>query len=99
MRLAAPTPLALPCAPDAEERTQRFDRDPGWEGVNNRLAGPITLKQDFGYSKDRRQVGGLIADAAEPAYYAKKLRPRTFDDPLTASGTLVCSGQRSHVLL
>ena len=34
-------------------KTETFDRDPGWLGVNNRSAtqrDPITIRQDFGYS-------------------------------------------------
>jgi hypothetical protein len=88
----------------AEERTQHFDRDPGWDGHNNRLAQPRTIKQDFGYSKTRHtgapgEVGGFITPAAEPACYARKIRPATFDDALTASGTLACTGRNFHVLV
>ena len=64
----------------AEERTEHFDRDPGWEGHNNRLpVSPRTIRQDFGYSKTSHaaepagRIGGFITAAAEPAYYAKKL--------------------------
>jgi hypothetical protein len=95
----------LPVVPlVAEERSQRFDRDPDWDGHNNRLAQPRTIKQDFGYSKTRHtgalgEVGGFITPAAERAYFARKLRPATFDDTLTASGTLACTGQNFHVLV
>jgi WD40 repeat protein len=91
----------------AEERTQNFDRDPGWEGRNNRpaKAEPRTIVQRFGFVKTARaggipgELGGFISPAAEPAYYAKKLPTSSFDDSLTASGTLLCSGQPFHVLL
>jgi hypothetical protein len=88
----------------AEERTQRFDRDPGWDGHNNRRAGPRTIKQDFGYSKTRHtgaagEVGGFISPAAEPAYYARAITTATLDDTLTASGTLACTGRTFHVLV
>jgi hypothetical protein len=88
----------------AEERTQHFDRDPGWDGLNNRLAEPRTIKQDFGYSKTRHtgtpgEVGGFITPAAEPAFYARKLSPATFNDALSASGTLACTGDNFHVLV
>jgi len=50
----------------AEERTEHFDRDPGWEGHNNRLAvSPRTIRQDFGYSQTSHaggqagEVGGI----------------------------------------
>src|SRR5262245_8933928 len=92
----------------AEERTERFDADPGWEGRNNRAAVPAkrTVRQDFGYSPATAhaggrpgEVGGFITPAAEPAYYARKIGRKTFDDPLAASGTLLCRGRQFHVLL
>src|SRR5947208_7964192 len=87
----------------AEERTEHFDRDPGWEGHNNRLAvSPRTIRQDFGYGKSSHasgpagEIGGFITAAAEPAYYAKKLPVKTFHDGMSASGTLVCHGRPWH---
>ncbi|MBI1918656.1 MAG: hypothetical protein HYS12_28515, partial [Planctomycetes bacterium] len=93
------------CPLAAAERTERFDKDPGWEGHNNRAAQPRTVRQDFGYSRTAHaggkagEVGGFISPAAEPAYYAKKVARRTFDDPLTASGTFACTGRKFHVLV
>ena len=77
-------------AQQAELRTERFDRDPGWDGRNNRSATPEArpIRQDFGYSPAARAVGGHVSPAAEPAYYAKTLPAATLDDPLSASGTL-----------
>src|SRR4051812_10944970 len=81
-----------PVAGDAE-RTERFDRDPGWEGRNHRSTrfAPRTVRQDFGYSPTRHaggrapgEIGGLICPAAEPAYYARVIPSRTFDDRLSA---------------
>jgi hypothetical protein len=91
----------------AAERTERFDRDPGWEGRNNRATAPAprTVRQDFGYSPTAHaggrpgELGGFITPAAEPAYYAKKIPARTFADPLTASGSLACTGRQFHVLI
>lgn len=91
----------------AEERTERFDRDPGWEGRNNRAAAPPprTIRQDFGYSPTAHagraagEMGGFITPAAEPAYYARKIPTRTLQDPLTASGTLACTGRQFNVLI
>lgn len=82
----------------AEERLERFDRDPGWDGNNNRADSPKprTVRQDFGYSRTAHvggrpgEVGGFITPAAEPAYYAKRLAARTFSDPMSASGRLLC---------
>src|SRR5690349_13129100 len=76
-------------------KTETFDRDPDWEGFNNRIT-PKELKgvvQDFGYSettrasKARGEIGGQITRAAEPAYYADKIGSKTLDDKLSASGT------------
>src|SRR5438132_5720483 len=91
----------------AEERTEHFDKDPGWEGKNNRAATPDkrTVRQDFGYSRTANaggkagEIGGYISPAAETAYYAKKLDAKSFDDVLTASGKLLCRGKDFHVLV
>jgi hypothetical protein len=98
---------ALLSAATAEERTERFDKDPGWDGYNHRSTNsePRTIKQDFGYSKTANtggaagEVGGFIFAAAEPAYYAKKIETRTFSDSLSASGTLACDGRPFHALI
>ncbi len=97
--------LASPAA--AEERTERFDKDPGWDGSNNRptKSEPRTIKQDFGYSKTANagraagEIGGFLSAAAEPAYYAKKIPSKTFADPLSVSGTLACDGRPFHALI
>ncbi len=91
----------------AQERFESFDRDPGWEAHNNRAVEPAprTVRQDFGYSATSHaggaagEIGGYIAAAAEPAYYALKIPASTFDQPLTASGTLACGERPFHVLL
>jgi len=91
----------------AEERSEHFDREPGWEGRNNRATAfsPRNVRQDFGYSNTSHaggkpgELGGFITAAAEPAYYARKLPAKTFDDVLTASGTLACTGRQFHVLI
>jgi hypothetical protein len=77
-------------------KTETFDKDPGWEGHNNRIVperAPI-VTQDFGYSKTHfarkaaGELGGKITRAAEPAYYAARIGPVTLEDKLSASGTL-----------
>jgi hypothetical protein len=91
----------------AEERTERFDRDRGWDGHNNRAdrPRPRVVRQDFGYSRTAHtggragEVGGFISPAAEPAYYAKKIPAAGLDTLLSASGTLACTGRRFHVLV
>src|SRR5262245_4980607 len=96
------TALAL-----AKERTEFFDKDPGWDGHNNRYAIPekSNVRQDFGYSRTNHaggqvgEIGGFITAAAEPAYYAKRIDPKTFKDPLSASGRLNCQGKQFHVLI
>ena len=92
----------------AEERTEHFDADPGWDDHQNRTGVPKTrtIGQDFGYSathhaggKAAGEMGGFITPAAEPAYYAKPIAPQTFNDTLSASGTLACTGGRFHALI
>ncbi len=92
----------------AGERTERFDKDPGWDGVNNRSTEqkPRMVKQDFGYSAttanaggQKGEIGGLITAAAEQAWYAKKIDSKTFNDSLSASGRLICNGRQFHTLI
>src|SRR6478672_118561 len=99
--------LVLAGVASADERTEHFDKDPGWDGHNNRATTPEkrTVRQDFGYSRTNHaggavgEVGGLIAPAAEPAYYARKIEPKTFADTLSASGKLVCTTRANHLLI
>jgi hypothetical protein len=97
---AAPAP--------AEEKQESFDRDPGWEGHQNRLGGTRTeeIRQDFGFSPDTHnaggrpgEVGGLIQPAAEPAYYAKPFPAATLSDGFEASGTLLVEKGKGHFLV
>lgn len=92
----------------AEERHQSFDLDPNWDGFNNRAKTPEpqVIRQDFGYSKTNHaggerpgELGGHISPAAEPAYYAKEIKPASFNDRLTASGKLNSTNRHFHVLL
>lgn len=90
-------------------KTESFDRDPGWEGVNNRSAQqrePIMIRQDFGYSATRKaggkadgEIGGFITPAGEAAFYGKAIDATDFEKPLTASGTLSIGAGGTHLLL
>ena len=80
----------------ANLKTEHFDHDPGWEGFNNRMTPTTapTVTQDFGYSATSfasktlsGEIGGVVTRAAEPAWCAAKIAPRTLDDKLSASGT------------
>ena len=79
------------------QKTEHFDRDPAWDGHNNRMrtrVAPAKIRQDFGYSPTSHaggkpgEIGGFITPAAEPAYFATAIPDRTLDTPLTASGKL-----------
>jgi WD40 repeat protein len=91
----------------AAERTENFDRDPKWDGHNNRAEKPEprTIRQDFGFSPTAHaggtagEIGGLITPSAEAAYYARKIPEKTFADPLSASGTLACTDGAFHLLI
>src|SRR6187549_3662303 len=77
-------------------KSEHFDRDPGWEGHNNRVVpkDKQMVKQDFGYSathiagKAAGEIGGSVQRSTTPASYAVTLAPyQTLEDKLTASGT------------
>src|SRR4051812_11507868 len=88
-------------------KSESFDRDPGWDAVNNRVtpknSGPVV--QDFGYSPTsfagdaKGEVGGRLTRAAKSAHYAAAIAPKTLNDKLTAWGTfaLTKSGSGSAV--
>src|SRR4051812_29172889 len=65
------TLLAEPAAPGT--KSESFDRDPGWEAINNRVVPekPQTVVQDFGYSntsyagKATGEMGGLVWRASD----------------------------------
>src|SRR6478752_6578770 len=97
--LALPLALAAVVADQPNQKTESFFRDPGWEGVNNRVKPTKTFKitQDFGYadtslaSKKKGEIGGKVWRSSTPAYYAEKIDKKTLDDKLTASGTFALS--------
>ncbi len=107
--LVAGTAFALAAPPPGNTKTETFDKDPGWEGVNNRSASTApkaTVKQDFGYSDTQKaggkkagEIGGHISPAGEVAYYGMVIDPKTFEDKLTASGTLSNADGEHHLLL
>jgi hypothetical protein len=80
-------------------KTERFDRDPGWEGRNNRTPDqkPTRVVQDFGYSNTNHargnaagEIGGPVMRASRFAYYGKPLeREMTLDDPMHSTGQFV----------
>jgi len=89
--------VACPCfASGLPERTETFDSQPAWTGVNNQPEYPpcLTVDQDFGYSPKTSfagaapgEIGGKIWRASSIAHYAKAISPKTFQDRLSASGT------------
>lgn len=76
-------------------KSDSFDTDAGWEGVNNRLTTSTgqTVTQDFGYrqtkfaSSTNGEIGGRVWREQHPAWYAMIIAPKSLDDKLTASGT------------
>jgi hypothetical protein len=95
----------IPRFSPAAQRVERFDKDPNWDAHNNRQAAAREIKQDFGYSTTANaggkegEIGGVITPAAEPAYYARKIPPKGFDDELSASGTFAIADGPVHVLV
>jgi hypothetical protein len=89
-------------------KSETFDRDPGWDGANNRAgrhAQPVSVRQDFGFSSTAHaggkagEMGGLVHAAAEPAWYGKVIADRTLNEPLSASGTLAVADGGTNLLL
>jgi hypothetical protein len=76
-------------------RTEAFDSEPAWVGVNNHPEVPdcIQVDQDFGYNAGTSfaggsagEIGGKIWRAARRAYYGRSIATRTFQDSVSASG-------------
>jgi lysophospholipase L1-like esterase len=82
-------------APSLSLKTETFDRDPRWEGHNNRIVPekPLIVTQDFGYSptnhagKAAGEIGGSIQRSTTSASYAAEIPVRTLEDKFTASGS------------
>jgi hypothetical protein len=77
-------------------KTETFDRDPGWEGHNNRVVPTrkLIVRQDFGHGPSQfagaaaGEIGGVIQRSTTPASYAAVLAPAlTLDQRITASGS------------
>lgn len=77
-------------------KTERFDRDPGWEGHNNRIQPEIVkpMQQDFDYRPNSNlagravgEIGGTIWRAPNRCSYAAPISTKTLHDQLSASGT------------
>jgi hypothetical protein len=96
--LSATFALFVPAHSPAQTalKTEHFDRDPGWEEINNRVVPKkaLMVKQDFGYSatnfagKGAGEMGGTVQRSTKPAMYAATLSPaKTLDDKLSASGS------------
>src|SRR5262245_48159545 len=88
---------AEPSPPKRFQKTETFDRDPGWDGQRHRLVpkDPPLVKQDFGYSADtnhagesRGEIGGEFWRSITPAYYGKAIEERTFETEMRATGSL-----------
>jgi hypothetical protein len=84
-------------------KTDSFDRDPGWEGFNNRIIpkSPVIVRQDFGFSPTHfagaapGEIGGKIQRSTTMSYYADKISPKTLSDPLEASGSFAVTSTSS----
>ena len=98
--------LTLSGISEAEQSFEAFDRDPGWDGHQNRIVRPETVRQDFGCSTDtahaggaRGEVGGTIQPAAEAAYFAIPVTGLNLHTPFRASGKLFVKKGGGHFLL
>lgn len=83
-------------------KSEHFDKDPNWEGFNNRVVPkhPKIVKQDFGYSQTNHagqapgEMGGKVQRSTTPAYYAAKISPKSLDDHITASGSFAITASQ-----
>jgi hypothetical protein len=99
---------SIPAEPAAQTiiKSESFDRDPGWEGFNNRLKPDPkeipTVEQNFGYSDthfaggEKGELGGKIWRSVTPAFYAARIPVKTLNDKLTASGRFVFTASTSN---
>ncbi|HJT76553.1 MAG TPA: hypothetical protein VJ739_05060 [Gemmataceae bacterium] len=102
--LLPPAPGRAGDPPRTVLKTEHFDRDPGWEGFNNRvvLRHVPTVTQDFGYSptnvagKEKGEIGGRVQRTGRPAYYADKIAVKTLNDKLSASGTFALTASSGN---
>jgi hypothetical protein len=107
--LVATCSLAIAPVACAAEKTETFDRDPGWIGVNNRSAqapgNQRTVRQDFGWTATNHaggqagEAGGFISPAGDVAFYGAPIAKATFDQKLSASGTMFVAPGGTHLLL
>jgi hypothetical protein len=84
-------------------KREDFDKDPDWEGFNNRVMPKrrLIVEQDFGSSKTNHagrapgEMGGAVQRSTTPAYYAAKISTKSLDDRLTASGSFALTASQS----
>lgn len=110
---AAPDGAPKLASGQGEIRRESFDRDPEWEGINNRSARtiePVRIRQDFGFSPGTNhagganvdgpgEIGGFITAAGEAAFYGTSAGPFTLDEPFRASGRMKIAPGATHLLL
>lgn len=92
-----------PPPPEGGTMTESFDRDPDWDGVNNRnnRIEPRRIVQDFGFSPTANaggepgEIGGFITPAGEPAYYGKPIGSSSLASELSASGKVSFGEERA----
>src|SRR5688500_6917083 len=95
IRIAIVIVVACGTVSRAEVKSENFDKDPAWEGFQNRDAPKQvkTVAQDFGHratnfaGKAKGEIGGTIWRSSTPACYAAEIPARTLSDKLSASGT------------
>jgi hypothetical protein len=94
------------CMAQMVMKTEHFTTDPHWDDHNahSQTPAPATVTQNFGYKSTSNagglpgEVGGLINPSGEAAYYAKSITDKTFNDVLSASGTIKLDGGGNTVL-
>jgi hypothetical protein len=90
-------------SPQSLLKIEHFDRDPGWDALNNQVVVKKvpTVRQDFGYSatknaaKTSGELGGRVTRAIRPAAYADPIPAKTLNDHLSATGTFAITHSQS----
>jgi len=91
-------------------KSESFDQDPGWVGINNHVARerpPRQVRQDFGFSPHTNhaggaatgEMGGFISPDGQIAFYGRAIEKRDLQQPLSATGTLCLGEGGTHLLL
>ena len=78
--VAGANPDAIAAPEQTVLKSESFDRDPGWEAINNRIV-PERRRPYAGLRLPPRRatMGGRLTRTTKPAYYAAEIEPKTLE--------------------